>query len=190
MEKLRDQDVREVLLERLSSVYKDEPETRIINELGIDFGASRVDVAVVNGILHGYEIKSESDTLKRLPKQMEYYNRLFERLTIVVDEKYYDEVRDSVPNWWGITLVTNKNGEIKLINKRKGRRQTSQDKELLLKLLWKDELEKLIDVLGYPKKLKKLRKQKLLELFLRDNNTKVIKEFVYHSLKTREHWRD
>lgn len=190
MEKLRDQDVREALLDRLTAAYKDEPETRIINELGIDFGASRVDVAVVNGILHGYEIKSESDTLKRLPKQMEYYNRLFERLTIVVDEKYYDEVRESVPQWWGITLVKNMDGEVKLINKRKGRRQTSQDKELLLKLLWKDELEKLIDVLGYPKNFKRLRKQKLLELFLADKNIKVIREFVYHSLKTREHWRN
>lgn len=159
MEKLRDQDVREALLEDLSKIYKDEPNTRIINELGIDFGASRVDIAVVNGILHGYEIKSESDTLKRLPKQMEYYNRLFERLTIVIDEKFYDDIQKIVPNWWGITIVKKRSGKVLFIKKRKGRMRTSQDKELLLKLLWKDELEKLVDVLGYPKKMKQLRKR-------------------------------
>lgn len=189
MEKLRDQDVREVLLELLSSEHRDEPDTRIINELGIDFGASRVDVAVVNGILHGYEIKSESDNLKRLPKQMEYYNRLFERLTIVVDEKYFDEVKETVPSWWGITLVKKNNGKVKLVNKRKGRLKSSQDKDLLLKLLWKDELEKLIDVLGYPKKLKRLTKSQLLEIFSSERDIDVIKNFVYSSLKTREFWR-
>ncbi|MDA5111088.1 sce7726 family protein [Brevibacillus thermoruber] len=189
MEKLRDQDVREVLLEFLSSEHRDEPDTRIINELGIDFGASRVDVAVVNGILHGYEIKSESDNLKRLPKQMEYYNRLFERVTIVVDEKYYDEVKVIVPNWWGITTVKKRAGEVKLISKRKGRKQTSQDKELLLKLLWKDELEKLVDVLGYSKKLKRLTKSQLLDIFAGEKDIDVIKNFVYTSLKTREFWR-
>lgn len=67
--------------------------------------------------------------------------------------------------------------------------RTSQDKELLLKLLWKDELEKLVDVLGYPKKMKQLRKKKLLELFLQEKDINVIRQFVYHSLKTREHWR-
>lgn len=119
MEKLRDQDVREALLEDLSKIYKDEPNTRIINELGIDFGASRVDIAVVNGILHGYEIKSESDTLKRLPKQMEYYNRLFERLTIVIDEKFYDDIQKIVPNWWGITIVKKRSGKVLFIKKER-----------------------------------------------------------------------
>lgn len=80
---LNDSMVRELLLEDLYSQYKDDPNTRIVNELGIDFGSSRVDVAVINGNIHGYEIKSDLDTLERLPRQMTYYNKLFQRMTIV-----------------------------------------------------------------------------------------------------------
>jgi hypothetical protein len=54
---LYDSDVRMLLINELEACYGDDPNTRIINELGIDFGASRVDVAVVKGIIHGYEIK-------------------------------------------------------------------------------------------------------------------------------------
>lgn len=117
MNKLKDQDVRNVLLEELNSIYSEDENTIIINELGIDFGASRIDIAVVNGIMHGYEIKSESDTLNRLPKQMEYYNRVFERMTIVVDRKYYEETKNLVPKWWGITIV-NKKMEVYNYNKK------------------------------------------------------------------------
>lgn len=70
--KLRDIHLRKMLLEELYDEHKNDSNTRIINELGIDFGASRIDVAVVNGIIHGFEIKSECDTLLRLPRQMEY----------------------------------------------------------------------------------------------------------------------
>jgi len=37
------------------------------------FGASRIDRAVVNGSVHGYEIKSETDDLTRLPAQARAY---------------------------------------------------------------------------------------------------------------------
>ncbi|QOS97686.1 hypothetical protein JNUCC42_14055 [Brevibacterium sp. JNUCC-42] len=59
MDKLRDKDVREALLEKLSVIHQNEEDTRIINELAVCGGLSRVDVAVVNGVLHGYEIKSK-----------------------------------------------------------------------------------------------------------------------------------
>ncbi|KXG44571.1 sce7726 family protein [Tepidibacillus decaturensis] len=190
MNKLKDQDVRNVLLEELNSIYSEDENTIIINELGIDFGASRIDIAVVNGIMHGYEIKSESDTLNRLPKQMEYYNRVFERMTIVVDRKYYEETKNLVPKWWGITIVNKKNGSIQLQQKRKGRKRTPQDKELLLKLLWKDELEKFVDVLGLPKHFKRLKKLQLLDLFCSEAEINIIRPFVYEALKTRKLWRN
>ncbi|PEZ05545.1 hypothetical protein CN326_13860 [Bacillus sp. AFS018417] len=186
--KLRDIHLREMLLAELYDEHKNDSNTRIINELGIDFGASRIDVAVVNGIIHGFEIKSECDTLIRLPRQMEYYNQLFERMTIVVAPKYYNEVKEIIPNWWGIKVVSSKGD--RLITKRKGRKKSSQELELLLKLLWKKELEALVDVLGYSKKLKKLKKHELLDLFKNEQDITSIKEFVYYSLKTRQNWRD
>ncbi|KZN96481.1 hypothetical protein AZI98_08595 [Aeribacillus pallidus] len=188
MEKLKDQDIRKVLLEELNKKYYHDPETRIVNEMGIHNGRSRVDIAVINGILHGYEIKSESDTLTRLPRQMDYYNRLFERMTIVVDKKYFEEVKELVPHWWGIILVNKTNTGVRLVQKRKGRKVASQDKELLLNLLWKKELEGFVDFLGYPKSMKKLRKGLLFELILKECDIKTIREYVYSTLKNREPW--
>lgn len=181
--KLKDKEIRELLLNQLYLEYKDDQDTAIINELGINYGASRVDVAVVNGMMHGFEIKSESDNLNRLPRQMEYYNEIFERMTIVIAPCHLAEVKEMIPDWWGI-MITNRSGD-KLITKRKGRKKSSQNKELLLKLLWKEDLEKFIDYMGLSKSLKKLRKHQLHNLFMKEASLEQIREFAYDVLKKR-----
>lgn len=187
MELLNDIKVRMLLLDELSNKYETCPNTRIINELGLDFGASRVDVAVVNGIMHGYEIKSDLDNLLRLPRQMEYYNKAFERMTIVVSRKYLQTIKEIVPNWWGIKTISV--DQSRLIDIRKGRKVSYQDPDLIIKLLWKKELEGLIDHLGLPKSLKKMRKNQLLTLLSKEADFSVIREYVYDVLKKRENWR-
>lgn len=99
---LNDTGVRSLLMKEFRAQYDNDPDTHIINELGISNGESRVDVAVVNGIIHGYEIKSDVDTLERLPRQMLYYNKLVQRMTIVSSRKYYQATRETVPKWWRI----------------------------------------------------------------------------------------
>jgi len=182
---LNDQDLRRVLLEELYLQYKDDKNTRIINELGIDHGASRVDVAVVNGIIHGYEIKSDVDNLYRLPRQISYYNKLFQRMTIVTTKKYYLKVREMVPPWWGILIISNDGS--RLICKRKGRYRNQQDKKILLKLLWKRDLEGLVDYANLPKSLKKKRKHYLLNYFEEYLDIKEVQNFVYTILKNRDY---
>lgn len=184
---LNDNGVRNLLIDELNNKYKNDPDTRIINELGINNGESRVDVAVVNGIIHGYEIKSDFDTLARLPRQMAYYNKLFQRMTIVSSRKYYQQVYELVPKWWGIKIISHDG--MRLIEKRKGRKQSAQDKDSLLRLLWKKDLEDFIDVMGYPKRMKKLKKHQLLEVFSEEADVYTIQQHVYKSLKTRENWR-
>lgn len=185
---LKDKDVRKLLLRNLNDLYENDSNTRIINELGIDFGASRVDVAVVNGIMHGYEIKSDLDNLDRLPRQMEYYNKMFERMTIVTSKKHLNEILALVPKWWGIQVVSSCNN--KLIVKRKGRYKKQNDKELLLKLLWKKDLEGFVDVLQLPKKFKNKKKNQLLKKFLEEADIEIVRKHVYYSLKSRKNWRE
>lgn len=187
MEPLNDIKVRMLLLNELELKYKNCSDTRIINELGLDFGASRIDVAVVNGIMHGYEIKSDLDTLERLPRQMRYYNRAFERMTIVVSRKYLNDIKDMVPNWWGIKTISL--DQSRLINIRKGRKVSYQDPDLIINLLWKKELEGLVDYLQLPKSYKKKRKNQLLSIIKQEADFKIIQQYVYSVLKTRENWR-
>ena len=77
-----DRDIRKALLESLRSEHAEDPSTLILQELAVCDGSARVDVAVLNGSLAGFEIKSERDSLNRLESQIENYARCFDSLTI------------------------------------------------------------------------------------------------------------
>jgi len=47
------------------------PDTLVIDELGLVQAKSRIDVAVINGYIHVYKIKSARQTLSRLDKQLD-----------------------------------------------------------------------------------------------------------------------
>ena len=61
----RDVDIRKALLANLEVKYGDSSHDLIVEEFGCK--TARADVAVINGFLHAYEIKSDSDSLDRLP---------------------------------------------------------------------------------------------------------------------------
>ncbi len=65
---MNDYNIRNELKRRLAARYAEDSDTIILDELRLRHGAARIDVALVNGIIHGFELKSEKDTLKRLPK--------------------------------------------------------------------------------------------------------------------------
>lgn len=58
---------------RSSHVSARHAERLVVEELGLFHGASRVDLAVVGRSLHGYEIKSDRDSLDRLEQQAADY---------------------------------------------------------------------------------------------------------------------
>lgn len=189
MNKLKDNDIREVLLKYLNSRYADDGNTRIINEMGVLHGQSRVDVAVVNGILHGFEIKSESDTLLRLPGQKEDYNQVFDRMHIVTQRKHLKEIRSIVPKWWGIILVTKgANNILNLKEIRKGGTNLSTNSIAICNLLWRDEAISILKErglhTGFLSKPKKVIYQRLSENISQDD----LKVLVSEKLRMRESW--
>lgn len=103
--KTRDIDIRQKLHKELSSQYKNRTDTIVVDELNLCQGDARIDIAVVNGKIHGYEIKSESDTLERLPNQISIYNQVMDTVTIVTAEKHLEKVKQLIPAWWGIKIV-------------------------------------------------------------------------------------
>lgn len=185
---LKEIDIRNVLLQKLHNKFIDDNETKIVNEMGVLHGQSRIDVAVINGILHGYEIKSESDNLDRLPDQIRSYNLVFDRMTIVVQRKYLKEVRTLIPKWWGISLITQIKGKINIREVRKGRINRNIDPLSLSRLLWREEaLEILIEKnlhKGYLSKPRKEIYKRLIESIEIDE----LRGFVSNQLRSREHW--
>ena len=60
---LRDKDIRIALIEEINNLNIGN-NYRIVEELSVCDGEARVDVALINGKLCGYEIKSDRDTLE------------------------------------------------------------------------------------------------------------------------------
>jgi hypothetical protein len=99
---MKDIHIRTALKSKLLSHYAKDPSTLIVDELGLRHGAARVDVAVINGVIHGFELKSDCDTLKRLPSQIKVYNSVLDRITLVVGNRHLKDSINLVPKWWGI----------------------------------------------------------------------------------------
>src|SRR6266478_8085933 len=82
-ERLRDADLRVAALQRLLAHAQQCADTLVLQELGLAHGASRVDIAVINGHIRGVEIKAEADSLDRLPRQVEAYGQVVDRKSVV-----------------------------------------------------------------------------------------------------------
>ena len=90
---LKDNDIRVTLIDELNRINA-QHDYRIIEELAVCDGEARVDVAVANGRLCGYEIKSDADTLERLALQQKCYDKTFDTVSIVVGEKFKDRIEE------------------------------------------------------------------------------------------------
>lgn len=134
-----DPDIRHALIGRLRRRHPDPAESRIWPEMSVALGASRVDVGLVNGHLTGYEIKSGSDNLNRLPGQVLNYGRCLDRASIVTTESRADSIGDHVPDWWGILIATPGTLGVKLTERRPQRANPDVDPFHVAQLMWRDE---------------------------------------------------
>ena len=107
-------------LKRLRSVHQN-PRTLVLDELGIDHGRQCADIAVINGRMTGYEIKSDRDTLDRLAKQIAGYNRIFDYAAVVATDRHLPQALRMLPLWWGIIGVSaGSRGGLRFRTVRKG----------------------------------------------------------------------
>lgn len=136
---MNDLDIRLALLSHLREQHADQPDTLIVEEVNVRQGQSRVDLAVVNGRLHGYEIKSQRDTLSRLKRQLEDYRAVFDELTVVIGLKHLTGVLGELPSWCGIVLAEWVDGVVTFEPFREPRRNLDRDPLALAQLLWREE---------------------------------------------------
>jgi hypothetical protein len=135
---MREHEIRSALRDRLEAQFASEPGTLFIDELGIEEGAARVDLAVVNGELHAFEIKSPVDSLVRLPAQAAAYGRVFDRITLVVADRHEAAAVAVLPRWWGV-VVCDRAEPSALTTRRLARRNSTIDPFAVAQLLWRDE---------------------------------------------------
>ena len=136
------------LLARLGEELNRDAETVIIEELGLCRGQVRLDVAVVNGLLHGYEIKSDRDSLRRLRKQVDVYGKVLDRVTLVVGDRFLTASSGVVPSWWGLLHAQVKHDRLRLRTVRRSRRNPQRDPRFLVELLWSDHAIEILEQRG------------------------------------------
>lgn len=186
---MRDLDIRRALLKTMARLHEGDPETLIVQELGLCQGTARVDVAVVNGSLHGYEIKSERDTLVRLRGQSDVYNLTLDFVTIVAAQTHAEKISSIVPPWWGIWIAIQVGDDLRFEKRRKHRRNPDLSRFALAQLLWREEaLQALADhdlATGMKSKTRDKLWRRLAEL-----ETEVLGNIVRQQLKQRgTDWR-
>ncbi len=188
MQKMRDIDIRKPLIQKIEQQNQGH-DYRVIPEMAICDGLSRVDVAVANGNLYGYEIKSDADTLDRLSLQRDCYNKTFDKVFIVVGEKYQDVISDYVPDWWGIYVARyNRRQEVVLKQYRRGKKNKNICAEALLELLWRDEIETLLKDNGF-RSLSKMNRRVLRKIAAENLSVSKIRDYTREMLKRRKEWR-
>ena len=139
MSTIRDCDIRLALEAKLVQQHGDEPNTLIRHEVGICAGKRRIDVALVNGELTGYEIKSDMDTLVRLTGQAEAYGSVLDRAILVTTQRHLDRALVMLPNWWGIIVAHVEQSNIRLEIFRDPGLNDKHDAFSLAQLLWREE---------------------------------------------------
>jgi len=188
---MRDIDIRRALLECVREMHANEPSTRYLEELAICGGISRADVAVVNGSLHCYEIKSKHDTLARLPSQRAVYDRAFDYVTVVASEAHIERILTSelIPEWWGIMAARESEAQITLHVQREEKPNPEIEKVALAQFLWREEvicaLEGLNLARGNRSKNKNLLWRILAEAMTVDELGAIVREV----LKSRLNWK-
>ena len=170
--------------------YHADNNTLVIDELGLNHGKSRADIAVVNGLLVGYEIKSDNDSLFRLEEQIKSYNAIFDKVNIIVGLRHFRNIHKYVPRWWGI-IIADKGlrNAVKFDLIRKSSRNKNIQPIPIARLLWRNEVIQLLKQKQIPSKLLRQPRAFLYETLVDSVNTDELKKSVRETLKTRRNWR-
>ena len=159
----------------------------LIDELALCRGSVRADLAVVNGLLHGYEIKSDRDSLRRLAGQADVYSQVFERMTLVVGDRYAHSAAAVVPDWWGLVRVSrSRDGVLEFDELRAAEQNPGLNPRALVELLWSAQALALLESRKAARGVKGKPRRVLWDRICREFGIEEIAEAVRDGLKARE----
>ena len=140
MTQLTDRQLRAALLMRLRA--QPVSPRAILEEVRVHNGNAIADVVSVHTRPHCYEIKGETDEIRRIVKQGEFYDRAFQRITLVTTHNHLSSAARLAPAHWGIMVATSRSQDepptLRYI--RKSTDSPAFDKQVALLTLWKSEL--------------------------------------------------
>ncbi|WP_371135267.1 sce7726 family protein [Tabrizicola sp.] len=163
----------------------------IIDELGLAHAQSRIDLAVFNGHLHGYEIKSAADTLDRLPRQLAIYRSALQKLTLVVASRHLEAAEAIVPDWCGLTeIIDGPRGGMIFTSRRRAHVNPDLDPFMLAHLLWHPEAQDLLRARGASKAEVNVPRKRLYRMLADEIPVRELAPAVKAAMASRTGWRD
>lgn len=99
-----------IKIELYKKIFSPEHNHSYIAVPEVSIAGNVADILVTNGDIHIYEIKSKTDSLTRLPKQIETFKKYANKVTVVSHEKFISKLLDkSYMSDVGIISVNDKN---------------------------------------------------------------------------------
>lgn len=182
--------LRKILEKKLETYRANGSNAEIFEELGVQHGTARIDFAIVNGIMHGYEIKSDRDTLERLPDQIKEFSSVFDELTLVVGKRYLYEAVHIIPDWWGIMVAkTDTDGDVVLQTIREPEKNKKPVGISIARLLWREEALHMLEERNKAEGLRYKPREFIYEKLAHEVDTDTLKKQVSEVLVSREGWR-
>ena len=187
---MNDEQIRQQFHRKGLRRQHDDSDTVVVDELGLKHGRCRADIAVINGHLIGYEIKSDDDSLRRLPEQINVYSAVFDRASVIVGVKHAREVTSLIPGWWGLILATRgPRGGMAFTVDRMARLNRTVDPFSVAQLLWRNEVAGVLEALGAEKKTLQAPRKVLYQCLVSEIDIAELRRQVRICLKARTGWR-
>jgi len=142
----------------------------------------RADLALANGRLVGFEIKSGNDSLSRWPSQCEAYFRVFDEIWLCTHSKHLERALSITPKETGIIIADDFGGLVLFRKPSSHKRISLYD---LSGLLWRDELLGICEEYAIDFK-RKDTKSVLREKVSHSIEAEIIRNYVLQCLKVRK----
>ncbi len=187
---MNDVDIRQNIHKKILRRQHAQKDTLVIDELGLNHGRCRADIAVINGHLVGYEIKSNNDSLRRLEGQVKAYNAVFDKVFIVVGDRYSNSIKNYIPEWWGVVAsVRGMRDAVNFDIIREARTNEKIDPISIAQLLWRNEAEEILQQKNLPPQILRQPRAVLYEYLVDTLNICELRKFVREYFKKRKNWR-
>lgn len=190
-EKMHDADVRTATWTMINRrKINNGPDVLKLNEFGL-CGEVRADIVVVNGHMSGYELKSATDDLKRLPRQIIYYSKILDYCNLVVAETHFQDAIKIVPDFWGVYIVKMNRKGVAFIRKYRSAtfNQGHLDPYSIAQLLWRSEILQILDEYGFPREKTYQTRFDLWTKMANSFTLTQLRRITRLTLKKRINWR-
>jgi len=143
----------------------------------------RADLALANGRLVGFEIKSQKDNLKRWSSQMTAYTNVFDEIWLCSHGKHLHQALNITEKHIGV-LVVDDTGSITVV------RYAAENHKLnfydLSGLLWKEELMEFALLNNIMEVKSRMTKNEIRDVMEEKSNLNQLKPYVLKKLKARK----